>query len=232
MKNWLFLFFACGFFLTNAQPFEGKLQIDFTEAGGFIHRCEVLVKDSFFLIDVKAGGNGIHHGYLLNTRSREFFCLQKQQGEKAAKLNVDRVFEIYEQNHLKDNFRVNASQNYTADGKNKSVGALKLVHKINSSKTVEVWETTLQVNMLDLNPLLRLAGLWNDVQDGNNFIAEAEILTDNKKAVAHVAITPLKLSLSTFKLPKTTEVIDLGKLMAAKAKSPDYPQLIKAFAGF
>lgn len=235
MKQQLIILFTIAFFSLAAQPFNGTLGLRYVEEGGFPHTAQISVNDSCFYIAVTAGGNGKHSAYLLNTRSGQLYCFIEGTS-KVVKMPMKLVVKMYEENKLREGFAANTSQTYAVGNSSKEVNGLRLQHKTAAGKGVayQVWEAPLAVNMTELLPLLRLAGLWNEVQDGNQVILEATRTNTSTQKSAAITVTAekKKLPATTFSVPEKTEVIDLEKLIAGESKKPDFPALLQAFAGF
>jgi hypothetical protein len=219
-----------------SQSFEGMLKIDFKDETGALNAVEVKVKGKNFFIKRITGGNEKYDSYFFNSEKRELSCVSTATPKTAVVFNSDKVFKIYEQNNLKPGFAVNVSQSAKNTGQTKTVEKEKLTQKIITATTftADVWCDASTVNFQDLIPVLRIAGFWNEVQDGNTNFAEVNCKNTKTAKVSPLKIVKTKSSLSddVFEIPKGIQKVDLNKFINEQEKSPKLPALVKAFAGF
>jgi hypothetical protein len=230
----LFFILICTF--TYAQSFEGILQIDYRSESGAKNAVDVYVKGNKFYIKKVFGGCGRYDSYIYDTHTRLLSCLCPQNPKTALSLDIDKVLGIYEAKQLRPGFKIHISRPYASTSKSKKIADIKVIQKKTAVQdtSYEIWTAQLDINYIDLIPVLRVIGFWSDVEDGNNTILESR--TENKKTAkfSTINVTPLttKVDKALFTIPQDYQQVDLDKFLVNEYKSPRFGELVKAFTGF
>lgn len=229
-----FLMLICAF--TYAQSFEGILQIDYRSESGAKNAVDVYVKGDKFYIKKVFGGCGRYESYIYDTHTRILSCLSTQAPKTALSLDIDKVLGIYEAKQLRPGFKIHISQPYATSSKSKKIADIKVIQKKAATQdtTYEIWAAQLDINYIDLIPVLRVIGFWGDVEDGNNTILESSTVNKKTAKFSTVNVIPVttKIDKALFTIPQDYQLVDLDKFLVNEYKSPRFGELVKAFTGF
>ena len=211
----LFLILICSF--TYAQSFEGILQIDHRNEAGIRNAVDVYVKGDKFYIKKVIGGCGRYDAYIYDTRTRTLSCMSPLAPNTALSLDIDKVLSIYEAKQLRPGFKTHISRPYTPSAKSKKIAEIKVIQKKTATQdtTYEIWTAQLDINYIDLIPVLRVIGYWGDAEDGNNTILESRTVNKKTAKTSTINVTPLtiKVEKSLFIIPQEYQQVDLDKFL-------------------
>jgi len=237
MRNFFFtLFLILIHSFTDAQAFEGILQIDYRTESGGKNAIDVYVKGDKFFMRKVFGGCDRYSAYIFDTRSRILSCLSPQAPKTALSLDIDKVLAIYEHKQLRPGYKIHTSHPYISSSLIKNIDDIKAIQKkaSDSLATYEIWTTDLQVNYSDLIPVLRVVGFWGDAEDGDTVILQSRTVNRKTSKASTINVTPVKTKVEDdlFQIPQDYQQVDLDKFLVNEYKSPRFGDLVKAFTGF
>ena len=230
----LFLILICS--CTYGQSFEGILQIDYRNEAGTRNAVDVYVKGDKFYIRKVIGGCGRYDAYIYDTHTRMLCCMSPVSPKTALSLDIDKVLSIYEAKQLRPGYKTHISHPYTPSAKSKKIAEIKVIQKKASAQdtTYEIWTAQLDINYVDLIPVLRVIGFWGDAEDGNNTILESRTVNKKTSKSSTINVTPVttKVEKGLFTIPQEYQQVDLDKFLINEYRSPRFAELVKAFTGF
>ena len=221
---------------SEAQTFEGILQINYKSLSGSRNAVDVYVKGDRFYIKKVYGGCDRYDSYIYDVGTHTLTCLSPQSPKTALSLDIDKVLDIFKTKHLKPAFKTHISHPYEPTSSTKKIAGINCIQKkaIDQDTTYEIWTTDLKLNYRSLIPMLRVTGFWGDAEDGNNTILEAKIAIKNTSKASTINVTPIPIKVGDdlFVIPQDYQQVNLDKFLVNEYKSPRFGELVKAFTGF
>ena len=239
MKKQSFFFIVLtllGILSLRAQGFEGTMKVEFKDENGGVSKADIMVKGDSFFINKEIGGNDKYDSYVLDAQHHSLTCMSFHNPKTAVVFDIDKVLTIYEKNKLKEGFKIHYAIPYKTTDVVRPISEVNATEKMASDPKAnyEIWTAAVKINYAVLLPVLRVAGFWNELEDGNNAILEGNV--QNTKVSKHstitVTLTKGKIPASSFSIPKDFQTVDLNKFINEQAANPKLPSLVKAFAGF
>lgn len=237
MKILMYFFFLTFIYIrSDAQVFEGIVQIDYRSASGSRNAVDVYVKGDRFYIKKVYGGCDRYDSYIYDAGTHTLTCLSPQNPKTALSLDIDKVLDIFETKHLKPAFKTHISHPYEPTSVTRKIAGFDCKQKkaIDQDTTYEIWTTDLKLNYRRLIPMLRVTGFWGETEDDNNTILESKVTIRNssKSSTVNVNLVPTKVEDDLFVIPQNYQQVDLDKFLVNEYKSPRFGELVKAFTGF
>lgn len=236
MKNFFAAIVAFVIFsFAHAQTFEGAMRIEYKDESGKVNSANVIVKGDKYCIKRVAGGSERYNSYILDATAHSLTCINDRNPKSAVVFNTDKVLAIYEKNKFKPGYKVHDSQAYKPTGTNKKIGEITAAQKRANADTMayEVWSADIKVDFKSLIPVLRLAGFWSALEDGQNAILEGKVMNRKTAKSSTITVTPSKLKADDklFTLTRDYQVVDLNKFIAEQAQSPKLAELVRGLVG-
>lgn len=219
-----------------AQSFEGTFVVTYKNDKGVISKAEIKVKDQQLRIKNIVGGVAKYDCYLLNLATHDFYTVSTADKKVAIKYNADKLLALYDQNQLKENFRVKPELSYKPTEKIKEENSLKLTKYTGENDFIKgsFWSSNYNFNFCSIIPLLRLTGFWNNIQAENGIITSGEEFNKVAKTESTVNVTIQKETIGddTFKVPANYLQKDFAKIMEQEKGNKDLNLIVQTFAGF
>jgi hypothetical protein len=236
MKNLFAAILASAIFsFAHAQSFEGALRIEYKDEAGKVNNADVIVKGDKYCIKRAAGGSDKYSSYILDAKAHSLTCINDRNPKSAVIFNTDKVLAIYEKNGFKPGYKIHESQPYKPTGTTKKIGDNTAAQKRANADTIayDVWSADIKVDFKSLIPVLRLAGFWNKLEDGQNAILEGKITNRKTAKSSSVSITPNKIKADDklFTLSRDYQVVDINKFLAEQAQSSKLAELVRGLVG-
>jgi hypothetical protein len=212
------------------------MKVDYKDATGKLNAAEISLKGDSAYIKKLSGGCEKYDAYIYDMKQHNLTCISMKNPKTAVAFNTDKVLPVYEKNKLKADYKVHYSQKYTVSKAVAQVNGIPLKEeRCNDGKMLYVINVgPAKINYSALIPVLRIADFWNNQEEGNSNIIVASTIDaeTQKKTSINVSITPGKVNVKLFDLPKDIQKVDINKILTDKATSPKLPELVKGLAGF
>ncbi|MCW3127627.1 MAG: hypothetical protein JWO03_3285 [Bacteroidetes bacterium] len=235
-KYFAFLFAAAMCVFANAQGYEGALRIEYKDSTGKANNADIFIKGDKYYIKRAGGGSEKYTAYILDLKTGNLTCINDLNPKSAVIFNRDKVLGIYEKSKFKPGYKMHETQPYKASPATKKIGDINATPKKAASESTlyEISTADIKVNFHALIPVLRIAGFWNDIEDGSNAILEGKTTNRKTNKVSTITVTPTKMKPEDklFEVPKGYQQVDLNRFIAEQAQSPKLADLVRGLAGF
>lgn len=216
--------------------FEGTITVQHKNEKNVTVTAEIKVKDSLIYIRQTENGHPKYSGYLINTQSRDFYTIGKEDKKVAIRYHLDSLLAFYERFNLKDGYRTNYGYDYKTSDKSKEENGAKYYKATaeDSYYKVTVWNGTSALPIAGLIPVLRLLGNWNEAQNNQQNIIEADVFNklSRKESTVRVSSKNESIKDKTFTLPDNYRMEDFRSLMNKPIQQNDMRNIIQSFGEF
>ena len=200
-----------------AQGFEGTLKIEYKDESGGVNKADIMVKGDSFFINREIGGNDKYDSYILDAQHHNLICMSFHTPKTAVAFDIEKVLTLYEKNKLKEGFKMHYTIPYKTTDVVRPISDVNATEKKGSDTKAnyEIWVAAVKINYGALLPVLRIAGFWNELEDGNNVILEGNVQNTkmSKHSIVNVILSKSKVNSSSFSVPKDFQTVDLNKFM-------------------
>lgn len=219
-----------------AQISEGVYTIHLSSEREKTITTEVKIKGHLAIIKQTKNGNPKYTSLIIDLKSRELFTVSTPDKKVVVKYHLDSLTAFYERNEIKEGYRANPAADYKSSEKTKEENGIKMQRYIGETTTrkLEIWQGDGHTSFVQLLPLLRLIGSWNEAQNGPNMIWEAVVNNKTSKKETRVVVryTQQNIQTEAFELPKDYLQKDFSALMKENCRNPQLVTAIQAFTGF